>query len=263
MGADNITCNPGSGGATLRTLLDTGGTVEWPASVAAYVTGGVPGGWTLQPVDLAHGLPVQVLGTVPVSAAALPLPAGAASAANQSTEIAALDGIEAALGGTLTISGSVSVSNFPATQPVSIAASVAVTGTFWQATQPVSPVAAATGGASISRTLSAVSTNATSIKGSAATLYSVRATNTNPTNARYVKVYNKATAPTVGTDTPVDTIAVPAAASASQPSVVVWSGPAVGVALSLGLGVAITGGLADSDTTAVGLDDVILTVVYE
>jgi hypothetical protein len=38
------------------------------------------------------------------------------------------------------VSGTVSVSNFPATQPVSIASmpSTPVTGTFWQATQPVS-----------------------------------------------------------------------------------------------------------------------------
>jgi len=36
------------------------------------------------------------------------------------------------------VSGTVAVSNFPATQPVSIAAPVAVTGTFFQATQPVS-----------------------------------------------------------------------------------------------------------------------------
>jgi hypothetical protein len=36
------------------------------------------------------------------------------------------------------VSGSISVSNFPATQPVSIASPVAVTGTFYQATQPVS-----------------------------------------------------------------------------------------------------------------------------
>lgn len=36
------------------------------------------------------------------------------------------------------VSGTVSVSNFPATQPVSIASTVPVSGTFWQATQPVS-----------------------------------------------------------------------------------------------------------------------------
>lgn len=34
--------------------------------------------------------------------------------------------------------GSVTVSNFPATQPVSIASTVPVSGTFWQTTQPVS-----------------------------------------------------------------------------------------------------------------------------
>ena len=53
--------------------------------------------------------------------------------------------------GSLTVSGSVSVSNFPATQPVSGSVSVsnfpasqAVTGTFWQATQPVSGTVAVT-----------------------------------------------------------------------------------------------------------------------
>jgi hypothetical protein len=39
---------------------------------------------------------------------------------------------------TLTPLSSVGVNNFPATQPVSIASSVSVTGTFYQATQPVS-----------------------------------------------------------------------------------------------------------------------------
>ena len=77
--------------------------------------------------------------TQPVSAASLPLPAGAATAANQSTANTALAAIQASVGGTLIVngsgvtqpvSGSVSVSNFPSTQ--------AVTGNFWQATQPVS-----------------------------------------------------------------------------------------------------------------------------
>lgn len=36
------------------------------------------------------------------------------------------------------VTGAISVSNFPATQPVSIAATVPVSGTFWQATQPIS-----------------------------------------------------------------------------------------------------------------------------
>jgi hypothetical protein len=50
--------------------------------------------------------------------------------------------------GTQPISGSVSVSNFPATQPVSIATmpSTPVTGTFWQATQPISGTITANAG---------------------------------------------------------------------------------------------------------------------
>lgn len=57
------------------------------------------------------------------------------------TKVATVDTIT----NTVTVGGSVSVSNFPATQPVSGSVSVsnfpasqAVTGTFWQATQPVS-----------------------------------------------------------------------------------------------------------------------------
>lgn len=108
--------------------------------------------------------------TQPVSAAALPLPTGAATSALQTTGNSSLSSIDTKTPALITgrvpvdgsgvtqpisgsisvsnfpatqpISGSVSVSNFPATQPVSIAASVAVTGTFFQATQPVSIAAA-------------------------------------------------------------------------------------------------------------------------
>jgi hypothetical protein len=98
-----------------------------------------------------------VVATVPVGGVG---GGGDASAANQTTEIAKLtsiDGKTPALGQalaasslpvvltasqltTLTPFSSVSVSNFPATQAVSIATmpSTPVTGTFWQATQPVS-----------------------------------------------------------------------------------------------------------------------------
>lgn len=52
---------------------------------------------------------------VPVSAASLPLPTGAATAANQATEIASLASIDTKLTSPLTVS----VNNFPGTQPVS------------------------------------------------------------------------------------------------------------------------------------------------
>lgn len=62
------------------------------------------------------------------------------------TQVVTLDvggsGAESLVSGTVPVSGSVTVSNFPDTQPVSIAATVPVSGTFWQATQPVSIAAA-------------------------------------------------------------------------------------------------------------------------
>lgn len=59
---------------------------------------------------------------------------------------------------TLTPVSSISVSNFPATQPVSIASmpSTPVTGTFWQATQPVSGTLTANAGTNLNTSLLAL-----------------------------------------------------------------------------------------------------------
>ena len=99
----------------------------------------------------ANGLKVDGSAvTQPISAASLPLPSGASTAANQSTIIAALGspfqaggsigntafGISGSLPAGSNAIGSVSVSNFPATQPVS--GTVAVSN--FPATQPVSAV---------------------------------------------------------------------------------------------------------------------------
>ena len=92
-----------------------------------------------------------------ISASSLPLPTGAATAANQATGNTSLGTIATALANPLTVSGTVtanisgSISNtsfgisgtlpaFAATPTVNIgtAPSIAVTGTFWQTTQPVS-----------------------------------------------------------------------------------------------------------------------------
>jgi hypothetical protein len=80
-------------------------------------------------------------------------------------------------------------------------------------------------------------------------LQGVYATNTGAA-AAYVKLYNKATAPTVGTDVPLMIIPVPAAVS-GVPGVAHVSPGFSGFRFDLGLGIAITGGAADADTTAV------------
>lgn len=113
------------------------------------------------------------------------------------------------------------------------------------------------GGATPYKLNSAASTNATSVKASSGQIYSIMCTNTNAA-VRYLKLYNKASAPTVGTDTPVQTYAVPGATTGGG---FVLSIP-VGMAFSTGIAFAITTGAADSDTGAVALNEIIVNLTW-
>lgn len=118
--------------------------------------------------------------------------------------------------------------------------------------------AAGTGvGASSSKLLTAASTNSTNVKGSAATLYAMAAFN-DDTVPYYVKTYNKATAPTCGTDTPVHTYEIPASSSGYTLSL-----GAAGAAYSLGLGLCVTKAITDADTTATIANKAVVDVVYQ
>lgn len=77
----------------------------------------------------------------------------------------------------------------------------------------------------------------------------------NAASVRYVKLYDKASAPTVGTDTPKLTIALPPAAGA------VFLCP-LGIQFSSGIGWAATTGVADSDTGAPSANDVVANLFY-
>jgi hypothetical protein len=102
---------------------------------------------------------------------------------------------------------------------------------------------------------SAATTNATSIKASAGTAYSIIASNTNAA-ARYVKFYNLATAPTVGTSTPVFTMAIPTGGT------VMFDTGATGMRFSTGIALAITGAAADTDTTVIVASDVKVAISF-
>lgn len=111
------------------------------------------------------------------------------------------------------------------------------------------------GGCTIHRTISAASTNSTSVKGSAGQVYGYLITNTN-TNPRYVKLYNKATSPTVGSDTPVMTIMVPPGGGEN-----LWL--THGLPFATGIALAITTGAADADTGAVAANEIIVHLFYK
>lgn len=103
---------PGSTAATLPGYPITINSQAYvaPLGVAGYAD---PSG---NAVAVSAATPMPITGgagaTFAITATALPLPAGAATSALQSS-------ILSALGGTLVVAGVVSVSNFPATQPVS------------------------------------------------------------------------------------------------------------------------------------------------
>lgn len=102
---------------------------------------------------------------------------------------------------------------------------------------------------------STATTNATLVKGSAGTLYNIGASNTGAA-AAFIKLYNKATAPTVGTDVPVLVLAVPAGGNVDFDL-----GP-MGHRFSAGIGLAITNLAADTDTTAIAASQVKVLTSY-
>lgn len=107
------------------------------------------------------------------------------------------------------------------------------------------------------RLVSAASTNATSLKASAGTLYALHAVNLNAA-VRYLKFYNKASSPTVGTDTPVATFPIPASATGAGFTINLDPG----FDFSTGIAYATTTGAADSDTGAVAANEIFVVGVY-
>lgn len=117
-------------------------------------------------------------------------------------------------------------------------------------------IASTAGGATPNKYISAASTNATVVKSSAGTLYLLTCSNTNA-NARYLKLYNKATSPTVGTDTPVFTFLIPGNTVGAGSNIPI---PACGIAFSTGISFALTANAADSDNTAVTANENIVNI---
>jgi hypothetical protein len=104
---------------------------------------------------------------------------------------------------------------------------------------------------------SAATTNATSVKGSAGVIAGLYLYNANAA-VRYFKLYNKASAPTVGSDTPVLVIPIPPNGTQKVDHAIT----SFGMRFSTGIAYAITGGLADADTTAIGANDVVVGINY-
>jgi hypothetical protein len=136
------------------------------------------------------------------------------------------------------------------TAPTSDTASSGLNGRLQRIAQRVASLlpTATANGTTLSRVNAGATTNATNLKASAGQIYSLSVYNVAAYTV-FLKIYNKASSPTVGTDTPVWTIPIPAGGGFSK----VWP---MGVPFGTGISYAITKLQADSDTTAVAAGDV-------
>jgi len=98
-------------------------------------------------------------------------------------------------------------------------------------------------------------TNANVVKASAGVLTGWNMSN-DADYAVYVKLYDKATAPNVGTDVPAQTIQVQAGEPVPFP-------PGPGITYSNGIAIAITKGMADSDSSPVVAGDCAVDIFYQ
>lgn len=97
--------------------------------------------------------------------------------------------------------------------------------------------------------LSAASNNATAVLGRPSLVKSISAVNVGAT-VYYLKLFNKVLAPVCGTDVPVFTLALPAAATGGAP---VSPDLGDGLLFPLGVGFCITANAADNDNTSAGV----------
>lgn len=105
--------------------------------------------------------------------------------------------------------------------------------------------------------VSIATTNATIVKAAGGKLHTITAINTGNSIA-YLKIYNKATAPTVGTDVPVLIYAIPYNSAGAGISITL----PFGVNFATGISYAITGAPATADTTAIAANQVILSGTF-
>ena len=129
---------------------------------------------------------------------------------------------------------------------------VTVTGNPIVTTQPSTSMGGYT---SKGKLISAASVNNTLVKSSASNVGLFTASNS-AASARYLHLYDKASAPVAGTDIPFHTYLLPASSNVLIPI------PMAGLRTSSGFGFSITAGAADTDATAIGAGEVIVNYEY-
>jgi hypothetical protein len=110
-------------------------------------------------------------------------------------------------------------------------------------------------GLTLANAISAATNNSTNVKASAGQVYFVKVCNINAA-VRWLKLYNKASAPTCGTDTPVMRILAPVNSCTVQPI-------PVGATFGTGIGYCIVTGATDADNTATAANEQTVEILYK
>lgn len=125
--------------------------------------------------------------------------------------------------------------------------------------QATSVLAADQFGCTPTHIISAASNNSTLIAGKRSTVYDVTAMN-NSSTIYYLKIYDKVTAPTCGTDTPVATYLVPHNTAAGSGFI---HGFVPGLKIDAGLGVCLVSGIADNSNGSAAANAVTIDICYK
>lgn len=115
---------------------------------------------------------------------------------------------------------------------------------------------ATSNGATNHRLLAAATVNNTLVKSSPGNIVGGYVYNTSAA-VKFLKLYNKASAPVAGTDTPIMTIPIAPSAAFNLEAAFPY-----GISFSTGIGYALTGAVADADTTALAANDVVVNLTY-
>lgn len=250
---DASTTNPvpvaltSSGGLTSLALLDDAiGTVSSTAPTKVMAAGGIDGSGNSQMLltDCSGRVAVNVISSAAL-AIGTALPAG-------SNNIGDVDVLSIAAGtnliGKVQLSDGTEHAVVDSNNRLEVAA---YQGSTWS----VQDIPGTTGGLSISRVVAGASTNATVAKASAGHLYGFDIYNASGATS-FVKFVNTASSPTAGSETVAYTVAIPTVAQVRLmfPQ---------GIAFATGIAYFTVTGFADSNSTAVAANDLIIQVFYK
>lgn len=192
-------------------------------------------GWDRLYGDSTNGLFANIKTSV--------LPTGASTSAAQTTAQTSLSSIVTNTSNTATSTATTATQT--TTTATNTGTTATNTGTIATNTGTVATnTTALTTGSTPYHLLSTASTNSTNVKASAGTLFNIAVVNTTGV-IYYLKFYDKASAPTCNSDTPVLNIPIPANTFGAG---IVVPG-FIGFNFTLGIGFCLTGALADNDNT--------------